>query len=277
MGANAVEAVEKRMQELCVKEIDSRILGEAVMDELRKLDKIARPGAILATNTSMLDVNRIASFTSRPQDVVGTHFFSPANVMPLLEVVRTDTTGPAVIKTVMELAKKRSYEVVERHVEYAELKNVKEIFEMMPSQFNADAAKGMNSVIQFNLSGDGDMGGQYHAVIKDGKLEVAKGVHASPSMTMTMAGSSVYVSTAGFLPITGIRSGRWHALGTVSPGCWRSMPVMTWWPEGWSTSCRKHRPTVRTGSSGSRTSAAWPPARSTTTPTGSSGSSRPKS
>jgi putative sterol carrier protein len=78
-------------------------------------------------------------------------------------------------------------------------KSVKEIFEMMPGQFNADAAKGMNSVIQFNLSGDGDMGGQYHAIIKDGQLEVAKGVHASPSMTMTMAGSDYLDMTTGKL------------------------------------------------------------------------------
>jgi putative sterol carrier protein len=62
---------------------------------------------------------------------------------------------------------------------------VKEIFTQMPGNFNADAAKGMNSVIQFNLSGDG--GGNYHVVIKDGACTVAEGSHASPNMTMTMA------------------------------------------------------------------------------------------
>src|SRR6185312_16824895 len=73
---------------------------EAVFEEMgvketvfRKLDEIAKPGAILATNTSTLDVNRIAAATKRPQDVVGMHFFSPANVMKLLEVVRGEKTA----------------------------------------------------------------------------------------------------------------------------------------------------------------------------------------
>ena len=57
-------------------------------DIFRKLDALAKPGAILATNTSTLDVDEIAASTKRPQDVIGTHFFSPANVMRLLEVVR---------------------------------------------------------------------------------------------------------------------------------------------------------------------------------------------
>jgi 3-hydroxyacyl-CoA dehydrogenase len=70
-----------------------------------KLDAVARPGAVLATNTSTLDIEAIANATSRPGDVIGMHFFSPANVMPLLEVVRTTRTSPAAIKTVMELAK----------------------------------------------------------------------------------------------------------------------------------------------------------------------------
>jgi 3-hydroxyacyl-CoA dehydrogenase len=65
-----------------------------------------KPGAILASNTSTLDVNRIASFTKRPQDVIGTHFFSPANVMKLLEVVRGEKTAKDVLATVMALAKK---------------------------------------------------------------------------------------------------------------------------------------------------------------------------
>jgi 3-hydroxyacyl-CoA dehydrogenase len=71
-----------------------------------KLDKIAKPGAILASNTSYLDVNEIAASTSRPQDVLGMHFFSPANVMKLLEVVRGDKTAPDVLLTAMQVAKK---------------------------------------------------------------------------------------------------------------------------------------------------------------------------
>ncbi|HTR59242.1 MAG TPA: 3-hydroxyacyl-CoA dehydrogenase NAD-binding domain-containing protein [Casimicrobiaceae bacterium] len=72
----------------------------------RKLDEIAKPGAILASNTSTLDLNRIANTTNRPADVVGMHFFSPANVMKLLEVVRGKATAPGVLVTVMQLAKK---------------------------------------------------------------------------------------------------------------------------------------------------------------------------
>jgi 3-hydroxyacyl-CoA dehydrogenase len=71
-----------------------------------QLDFVCKPGAILASNTSMLDLNQIASFTRRPQDVVGTHFFSPANVMKLLEVVRGAKTADDVLLTVMQLAKK---------------------------------------------------------------------------------------------------------------------------------------------------------------------------
>jgi 3-hydroxyacyl-CoA dehydrogenase len=70
-----------------------------------KLDAIAKPGAILASNTSYLNVDEIASATSRPQDVIGMHFFSPANVMKLLEVVRGAKTAPDVLATVMALAK----------------------------------------------------------------------------------------------------------------------------------------------------------------------------
>src|SRR5437868_6080502 len=71
-----------------------------------RLDKIARPGAILASNTSYLDLNEIAASISRPGDVVGMHFFSPANVMKLLEVVRGDKTAPDVLLTAMQLGKK---------------------------------------------------------------------------------------------------------------------------------------------------------------------------
>ena len=71
-----------------------------------KLDRIARPGAILASNTSYLNVNEIAASTSRPQDVLGMHFFSPANVMKLLEVVRGAKTAPDVLLTAMQIGKK---------------------------------------------------------------------------------------------------------------------------------------------------------------------------
>jgi 3-hydroxyacyl-CoA dehydrogenase len=86
---------------------------EAVFEEMgvkekvfTMLDEVMKPGAILASNTSTLDVNKIASFTKRPQDVVGMHFFSPANVMKLLEVVRGEHTGKDVLATVMAVAKK---------------------------------------------------------------------------------------------------------------------------------------------------------------------------
>jgi 3-hydroxyacyl-CoA dehydrogenase len=69
------------------------------------LDKVCKPGAILASNTSTLDLNEIAQSTSRPEDVIGLHFFSPANVMKLLEIVRGEKTSDDVIKTCMTLAK----------------------------------------------------------------------------------------------------------------------------------------------------------------------------
>ncbi|HLR17414.1 MAG TPA: 3-hydroxyacyl-CoA dehydrogenase NAD-binding domain-containing protein [Alcanivoracaceae bacterium] len=71
-----------------------------------KLDEVCKPGAILATNTSTLDVNRIASFTKRPEDVVGMHFFSPANVMKLLENIRGEKTADDVLATVMALSRR---------------------------------------------------------------------------------------------------------------------------------------------------------------------------
>ena len=92
---------------------DADMVIEAVFEEMgvketvfKKLDAVMKPGAILASNTSTLDMNRIASFTARPQDVIGTHFFSPANVMRLLEVVRAEKTGKDVLATVMALGKK---------------------------------------------------------------------------------------------------------------------------------------------------------------------------
>ena len=74
-------------------------------DIFTKLDAICKPGCILATNTSGLDIDEIASVTKRPQDVIGLHFFSPANVMKLLEIVRADHTADDVIQTSMKLAK----------------------------------------------------------------------------------------------------------------------------------------------------------------------------
>jgi len=92
---------------------DCDLIIEAVFEELgvkkavfEQLDAIAKPGAILASNTSTLDVDKIAAFTKRPQDVVGMHFFSPANVMKLLEVVRGKATAKDVLATVMGVAKK---------------------------------------------------------------------------------------------------------------------------------------------------------------------------
>lgn len=75
-------------------------------DVFAKLDGVARRGALLATNTSALDINEIASATQRPEDVIGLHFFSPANVMRLLEVVRAQKTSNTAIATAMQLAKK---------------------------------------------------------------------------------------------------------------------------------------------------------------------------
>jgi 3-hydroxyacyl-CoA dehydrogenase len=71
-----------------------------------ELDKIAKPNSILATNTSGLDINSIANMTSRPEDVIGLHFFSPANVMKLLEIVQAKYTKPIIIRSCMEIAKK---------------------------------------------------------------------------------------------------------------------------------------------------------------------------
>jgi len=91
---------------------DADIVIEAVFERMdvkrdlfKKLDALVRRGAILATNTSTLDVDKIAAATSRPQDVVGTHFFSPANVMRLLEVVRGKQTAKDVLATTMKLGK----------------------------------------------------------------------------------------------------------------------------------------------------------------------------
>jgi 3-hydroxyacyl-CoA dehydrogenase len=92
---------------------DADIVIEAVFESMdlkkdifSRLDRLCRPDAILATNTSSLDVDEIAAVTSRPQQVVGTHFFSPANVMKLLEIVRGAKTSPEVLATTLTLAKR---------------------------------------------------------------------------------------------------------------------------------------------------------------------------
>jgi len=92
---------------------DADLVIEAVFEEIgvkqqvfEQLDAVMKPGAILASNTSTLDLDRIAAFTRRPQDVIGMHFFSPANVMRLLEVVRGARTADDVLVTVMKLGKK---------------------------------------------------------------------------------------------------------------------------------------------------------------------------
>lgn len=92
---------------------DCDLIIEAVFEDMavkhdvfRKLDEVAKQGAVLATNTSYLDVNEIAAATSRPRDVLGLHFFSPANVMKLLEIVRAAKTAPDAIATALDVARK---------------------------------------------------------------------------------------------------------------------------------------------------------------------------
>ncbi len=92
---------------------DADLVIEAVFEDMavkeqvfKTLDEVMKPGAILASNTSTLDLNKIASFTRRPEDVIGMHFFSPANVMKLLEVIRGGKTAKDVLATVMQLGKK---------------------------------------------------------------------------------------------------------------------------------------------------------------------------
>ena len=92
---------------------DADLVIEAVFEDMdlkksifERLDTIAKPGAILASNTSYLDVDAIAAKTKRPEDVLGTHFFSPANVMRLLEIVRGEKTSKSVLATITQLAPK---------------------------------------------------------------------------------------------------------------------------------------------------------------------------
>ena len=117
-GRLSQENMDKRMSLLTptldwdvIKEAD--IIIEAVFEEMEikkeifaKIDNLAKEGAILASNTSTLDIDEIADATNRPEDVVGTHFFSPANVMRLLEIVRGSRTKVDILATLMSLAKK---------------------------------------------------------------------------------------------------------------------------------------------------------------------------
>jgi 3-hydroxyacyl-CoA dehydrogenase len=117
-GRITAEDVERRMGLLSgsldlASLADCDLVIEAVFEDmaLKKevfatLDGVAKPGAILATNTSYLDVNEIAAVTKRPEAVLGTHFFSPANVMRLLEVVRGERTAKPVVATAMQLARR---------------------------------------------------------------------------------------------------------------------------------------------------------------------------
>ena len=117
-GRMSMDDVEKRMGMLTptlnMEDLkDADIIIEAVFENMdvkkeifTKLDAIAKSGAILASNTSTLDVNEIASVTKRPESVIGLHFFSPANVMRLLEIVRADKTSDSVLATGMALAKR---------------------------------------------------------------------------------------------------------------------------------------------------------------------------
>ena len=117
-GSLAAEQMEARMK-LITPALDyagvakADLVIEAVFEDMNlkkqifaKLDQIAKPGAILGTNTSTLDIDMIAAVTKRPQDVIGLHFFSPANVMPLLEIVRAKMTADDVLVTALEIAKK---------------------------------------------------------------------------------------------------------------------------------------------------------------------------
>ncbi|MGT2453357.1 3-hydroxyacyl-CoA dehydrogenase NAD-binding domain-containing protein [Cupriavidus basilensis] len=117
-GKLSQDVVEKRMDLLQpvvgLKEIgDTDLVVEAVFEDMelkkavfQELDAVMKDGAILASNTSTLDLDAIANVVSRPADVVGLHFFSPANVMRLLEVVRGAKTGPDVLATSMQIAKR---------------------------------------------------------------------------------------------------------------------------------------------------------------------------
>jgi 3-hydroxyacyl-CoA dehydrogenase len=112
--AQAADRIAKLTPSLAIEDLgQADLIIEAVFENLalkkevfRKLDSVAKPGAVIATNTSTLDVDQIAAVTKRPQDVVGLHFFSPANIMRLLEIVRAKKTGNDVMATAMTIAKR---------------------------------------------------------------------------------------------------------------------------------------------------------------------------
>jgi 3-hydroxyacyl-CoA dehydrogenase len=115
MSRGAAETSLARLQPAAVLDaaLDADLVIEAVFEDIAakrdvftRLDAIAKPGAVLATNTSYLDVAEIARFTRRPADVIGLHFFSPANVMRLVEIVRTDHSSPDALATGMTLARR---------------------------------------------------------------------------------------------------------------------------------------------------------------------------
>ncbi|WP_298091895.1 3-hydroxyacyl-CoA dehydrogenase NAD-binding domain-containing protein [uncultured Sphingomonas sp.] len=146
-GRMTAEQVERAMS-LLTPTLDFDSLGtadlviEAVYENMdvkkeifTRLDAVARPGAILASNTSYLDIDVIAACTARPQDVLGMHFFSPANVMKLLEVVRGEKTAGDVLATVMALAKKIRKVAVVAGVTYGFIGNRM----LMPRQVEANA------------------------------------------------------------------------------------------------------------------------------------------
>ncbi len=117
-GGMPADAVEKRMALLTGKVglenvKDADLIIEAVFETMQvkkevftELDKHAKPGAVLASNTSYLNINEIGSVTKRPQDVLGMHFFSPANVMKLCEIVRAEKTAPDALMTAVNISKK---------------------------------------------------------------------------------------------------------------------------------------------------------------------------
>jgi 3-hydroxyacyl-CoA dehydrogenase len=117
-GRLTTAAVEERMGRLSPTVdfnalVDVDLVIEAVFEDMdlkkgifERLDKVAKPGAILASNTSYLDIDAIAAKTKRPEDVLGMHFFSPANVMRLLEIVRGEKTSKSVLATITQLAPK---------------------------------------------------------------------------------------------------------------------------------------------------------------------------
>src|SRR5690242_508931 len=115
IGAGAAKAILARLRtdEAPDAAGDADVVIEAVFEDIAakrdvftRLDAVAKPGALLATNTSYLDVAEIAAFTRRPHDVIGLHFFSPANVMRLVEIVRTDASSPEALATGVALVKR---------------------------------------------------------------------------------------------------------------------------------------------------------------------------